>query len=321
MLRARGTLPREAAAQRAQELADARAAAVLGNSMRSLSSWESAMRAWLLFAAQRLGRAGDELPPTPDELCLWALDFRSAGTFANYRAQVEKSCRLLGLDCSAFGSAEVVRAKKALLKRCARPKVEPPPILHPLLVKMLGAVAQPDTAALYILSFAFALRVPSEALPMVVGDPAAAGSFTFTAKERRDPRTRAVLFCSGDAVVVHLSRRKHAPFPCRLVRKCWCEACARTCPVHAAESFLESAPVGVALWARQRHVSKRGFVSATAALRSTIRSHASAAGAEAPELFNTRSFRRGHADSVARFGGKLSTILRAGNWSSRAFKE
>ena len=62
-------------------------------------------------------------------------------------------------------------------------------------------------------------------------------------------------------------------------------------------------------------------MSATAALRSDIRRHAKAAGAEAPELFNTRSFRRGHADSVARFGGKLSTILRAGNWSSRAFKE
>ena len=58
----------------------------------------------------------------------------------------------------------------------------------------------------FVMAYAFMLRLPSEALPIVVGPSDDASSF----------------FKEGDTVVLELKRRKNKPRGSRLVRKCWC---------------------------------------------------------------------------------------------------
>ena len=58
----------------------------------------------------------------------------------------------------------------------------------------------------FVMAYAFMLRLPSEALPIVVGPSDDAASF----------------FKEGDTVVLELKRRKNKPRGSRLVRKCWC---------------------------------------------------------------------------------------------------
>ena len=87
-------------------------------------------------------------------------------------------------------------------------------------------------AALYLLAYAFMLRLPSEALPVVAG--------------RADdvPDAQAVLFRVGDTVVLLLKRRKNKPHGSRLVRRCWCRNSPSTCPVRMLGKMLDKSTVG-----------------------------------------------------------------------------
>ena len=157
----------------------ARYAAVLNSAPRSLGTWTAGLRCWFRFAKSQLGRGDSPLPPTADELCLWALCFSNPGTFANYKAQVDKACMLLGLDRSAFRSPAVARAKTAIKHRAPQPGPRPPPVTRKALVAMLPHVPPPRVRALFVIAFALALRLPSEALLIRIGDPALAADFRF----------------------------------------------------------------------------------------------------------------------------------------------
>ena len=60
---------------------------------------------------------------------------------------------------------------------------------------------------LWLLAYAFLLRVPSEALPAVGGK----GDY------------QSALFLDGDSIILELKRRKNKPGGSRLVRTCWCK--------------------------------------------------------------------------------------------------
>ena len=60
---------------------------------------------------------------------------------------------------------------------------------------------------LYLLAYAFLLRLPSEALPAAVGRGGGQSS----------------LYREGDNLVLELKRRKNKPCGSKLVRSCWCK--------------------------------------------------------------------------------------------------
>ena len=63
-----------------------------------------------------------------------------------------------------------------------------------------------NVAYLFLLTYVFLLRLPSEALPVVAGQG----------------DEQACLFREGQTVVLELKRRKNKPAGSRLVRTCWC---------------------------------------------------------------------------------------------------
>ncbi|CAK0828821.1 unnamed protein product, partial [Prorocentrum cordatum] len=162
---------------------------------------------------------------------------------------------------------------------------------------------------LFVAAFAFALRAPSEGLRIEKGDPRMAASFSFSDEDCRARKARAVVFFAGGRVILHLSRRKHVDHPSRIVRSCWCAACTTTCPVHALGAFFHRAPAGTAPFA---HLSRGCILSLARRL-------AHEAGERDSAHFCAKSFRRGHAETLRRSGGRLAEILRACCWRSGAF--
>jgi len=127
-------------------------------------------------------------------------------------------------------------------------------------------------AALYLLAYAFMLRLPSEALPVVAG--------------RADdvPDAQAVLFRVGDTVVLLLKRRQNKPHGSRLVRRCWCRTSPSTCPVHMLGKMLDKSTVG-----------KRWFKDVTPALAlQTLRFMLEKVGVAHAARYRTHDLRRGH---------------------------
>ena len=85
-------------------------------------------------------------------------------------------------------------------------------------------------AALFVLTYAFLLRMPSEAIPMTAwcGD--------------------ASLSLKSDTLVLSLARRKNKPRGSRLTRTCWCTESSLTCPVHVAAPLLRARAPGERLF-------------------------------------------------------------------------
>ena len=90
-------------------------------------------------------------------------------------------------------------------------------------VKMLDLAKSDESytqfAVLFLVTYVFLLRLPSEALPIVVG-------------EIGQTEAKAVLQCVGDKLVLKLERRKNKPQGSTLTRGCWCSKEPRACPTH-----------------------------------------------------------------------------------------
>ncbi|CAK0822113.1 unnamed protein product [Prorocentrum cordatum] len=293
-------------------LARARAVAIAGSAPRSFGSWRAAVRAWMAFARRRLNGDGcSALPPSADEVCLFALEFRSPRTFGNYVAQLKKACQLLGRDASVFTHPLVRGARKAIGKRHS---VRRPPkhfVLLSHLPRMLDFVST-DSAlrALFLVSWGFALRAPSAALLIGRGDPLAFKDFAFSDLDLRRPRARVLIFFSGDSATLHFSRRKHRDGPTVAVRKCWCAHSQATCIVHAAQAFFESICVGSPAFPHLRRVDSNAAVSIVAPVQRAMKAAALHAGAPSAASFTSKAFRRGRAETKRRCNGCLCEILR-----------
>jgi hypothetical protein len=92
-------------------------------------------------------------------------------------------------------------------------------------------------ALLFLFSYSFLLRTPSEALPAVVGFdgcPTASNSMVFKG--------------DGESLVLVLRRRKNKPEGSRLVRKCSCGKHPATCAYHLIGKLVDGAPAGTAIF-------------------------------------------------------------------------
>ena len=289
-----------------------RAAAVLGSAPRSDSTWRAALKRWHKFAESELKVTGDTLPPTVDQLCQWGLTFKSPGTWGNYRAQLFKACSVLDVDTSAFEHEAVSRVAAAVRKRAQRKPAPKPFADHTLLTQLCIRFRSQALRVLCKASFAFAARMPSELVQLQVGDPSA-----------QDPGAagHSVFVVKGGSALLHLARRKHVEHASVVERLCWCDACTDTCPVHAVGKWICSFPVGCRPFAQFGKTDSAGRAALKPIVQSTLRRAAKAAGADDHRHFTSKVFRRGHAETLRRGGGRLAHILKGGTWSSAAFKE
>ena len=276
--------------------------AILGARPRSLPSFVSAVRCWIGFARVFLQKNGCEFPPTVDELLAWSVCFRCRGTFSNYLSCVRTACHLVRVSDEAFTHHALRAAKISVEKRSGWVARKRLAIREELLVRIIDALMVFEQgkafAMLFLTAYVFALRLPSEALPMVWS----AGKALVNDK-------RSVLQLSGQELRLTLARRKNRERPTHLLRSCWCSTQKKLCPIHALGAWFQTLSDGATPFAhitpaRARHV-----------LRTTLKD---LAVAEAM-LYGTHAFRRGHVQDVIAKGGRVTEVLLAGDWRSPAF--
>ena len=116
------------------------------------------------------------LPPVLTMILTWSTVFRSEGTFANYLGYVKTACMIKGASVSVFNEPAITRCKVATKKRCIsdqRPKMW---IQLNMLEKIVSwSIQQVEEvvkkyALLFVTTYVFLLRLPSEALPIRAGN-------------------------------------------------------------------------------------------------------------------------------------------------------
>ena len=277
----------------------ARVQAIVGSCPSSLASVKSGVRAWLAFCRRCLKRSGDVLPPEVGDLLAWSRLFRHAGTFGNYVSYVRLACELVGVSTTVFEHPSVKRAKVAIEKRGLFARRAPKFIRIGLLqqmVAMSNATQQHvRLVSLCMTSYAFLLRVPSEAIPIC-----AHSASNFNAP---------VMTVSEHELVLSLPKRKNRRTPSVLRRRCWCQQCEATCPVHVLGPYFRALAPG------EQPFVKFKPSSALRELRALLE-HLQVPDAHA---YRTHDLRRGHAEDLRINGATLGEILRAGDWKSPAF--
>ena len=89
-------------------------------------------------------------------------------------------------------------------------------------------------ALLFLLSYTFLLRTPSEALPALAGMEALA----------MISDANSILFVDGESLVIVLRRRKIKPEGSKLAVKCTCSKGAGWCAYHLIGELVRDTPVG-----------------------------------------------------------------------------
>lgn len=133
---------------------------------------------------------------------------------------------------------------------------------------------------LFVLSYVYLLRLPSEALPLRV---------------RTGPCN---VNLEGDEVVITLQRRKNKPGGSRLARGCRCRASPLTCPVHVVWPAVKDLPDGALIFP--------GITANKA--RDRLREFLHAIGQRHAARYWTHDLRRGHAKDM-QLSGKWTFLF------------
>ena len=285
---------------RTEWINNARIQAIVGSCAKSHASAKSGMRFWRWFAVHILGYEGDVLPPRLDGLLAWSRLFRCHQTFGNYVSYVKLACEIKGDCVDVFGHPSLRRAKASIEKRRLFVPCTPTwvslAVLQQLVTCVLVKPELRELVMLFVASYAFLLRLPSEGIPMAA-HTAPAGCQT------------PVLSVAESSVTLWFPTRKNKLWPSQQVRACWCRSCTLTCPVHVLGAYMRALPAGTQPFAHIR------ASQALLALRELLAElHIPNAG-----VFRTHDFRRGHAEDLRRGGSRLYEILAAGDWKSGAF--
>jgi hypothetical protein len=228
-------------------LENSRAAAVMGNCPKSRKNFRSGVTLWCSFVKALHGQEEAGWPPRLDDMLAWTHSFTCLGTFCNYEGQVRTAAIALGLPVPAACDPALKRARGAIAKRmlsAPRPKV----FLQRSTVFNMLAVDTEMLGMLWVASYVFLLRVPSEALPMAKGGEGVVGQSVLSLV---DPTT----------VELRLGCRKNKPRGERLRRSCSCRDSGRhpMCPVHALwHAFFAKLEPGAQPWA---HLAPRAVIS------------------------------------------------------------
>ena len=173
-----------------------------------------------------------------------------------------------------------------------------------MLTQMLAAAnneVRTKFTMLFLFTYVFLLRLPSEALPAIVANEPL-------------PSKQTVVIVKGELVRVHLNRRKNKLNGSVLERTCWCtrDKISALCPTHTLGHWLKQIPCGCAPFA--------GISSAHAndMLRNFLRDVCLVSNSKE---YKSHDIRRGHADDLRLSGASLVEILRASEWRSPAFMD
>lgn len=253
----------------------------------------SGMRSWSIFHSTVLRGSGDALPPTLDGLLQWSLAFRHPKTFSNYMSYLALACAVEGVSADVFRHPNIKRAKEAIRKRMLFQRKPKTFIRLPLLQEMIAMLIEKpvlkELLMLFLASYIFLLRVPSEGLPMAAHRSAA--GFTVP-----------VFTCHGDHVRIQFPRRKNSYEATELIRYCWCERCPITCPVHVLGAFMDTVAPGVQPFAHIKYSQ----------LRLALHELLAELGVEDALDYGTHSFRRGHCDDLEKNGSTAAEICAMG---------
>ena len=174
-------------------------------------------------------------------------------------------------------------------------------ILERMVCNCISGAAAIEYAMLYLVSYVFLLRLPSEALPIVWS-----GANLMSVES-----TKASICLADGRLGLQLARRKNKETPSTFWRACWCKTSSATCPVHVLGRWFTGLPLRCAPF---RTISSS---MALARLRDLL------IVLKVPDAsqYRTHDLRRGHADDMRRAGATLAEILAAGGWSSAAFRD
>ena len=156
---------------------------------------------------------------------------------------------------------------------------------------------------LFLITYIFLLRLPSEALPIVRGVNGVADQGQLIKK-------KAVLYLHDEQLCLKLSSRKNRPQGSLLKRGCWCKSANfLVCPVHVVWPYVSHFAVGQSVF--------EGIYPGLAI--NTLRKYMGLLEKPNAKKYISHDIRRGHADDLRRSGATLYEILTAGEWSSPAF--
>ena len=168
-----------------------------------------------------------------------------------------------------------------------------------------------------LFAYSFLLRVPSEALPAIVGCTGA------------EEGSNAVLEAGEGTFTLHLKRRKNKPEGSCLMRKCCCAKAPKLCIACLLRPLMQATLPG-----------RRVFMGVTAGgAVKALRCMLQAVGTERAQFYRPHDLRRGHAEDLRLEGmflglwrlcrlvrlhsplrgAPLWKILAAGEWRSPAF--
>ena len=283
----------------------ARSNALLGRCPRTMPGIKSGIRACHAFCAGALQLEGEWLPPESVTLVAWSELFRCCDTYRNYLGYVRFACActMLELPMEAFDSRDIQQALSSIKKRhdfVPRRKLF---IQRDLVGKLMTMPAKGQLpqcyAMLYLLTYVFLLRLPSEALPCT--KPSC----------EMIRNAQAQTWCDGIEIHLQIKRRRDMDGSSQMSRNCWCVASPGACPVHVLWPFFAAVPDGALPFA--------GITPGRAqkSLRHGLR--LLPATREESGLFRCHALRRGHAKYLASSGAPFVGILKAGQWRSLAF--
>ena len=293
-------------AARVAWLESARVAALTDSCSASMPSIQSGLRCWESFAAKVLGKPRGSLPPSLNELMAWSVMFRCSRTFSNYLGYVRLGCLLENWCAAVFNDPALARAKQSITKRNRFSSREKMFLQHDTVSHMLEFCYLEDPGAsevmgmLFLVTYVFLLRLPSEALPIVRGGIGWA-----------DNGEQAVVYLEDGELCLKLAKRKNKRNGSLLKRACWCSSCKLTCPVHNLWPFFEQYALGCSPFA--------GITAGKALCK--LRTMLTAIGMEKAVSYRCHDLRRGHAKDLQMSGASLYEILAAGEWRSPAFMD
>ena len=252
-------------------------------------------------------------PPTEDTVLKWSAVFKPGKAFSLYVSRLLKACQLLCCDTS--WNTQAVRGAAAGLKNDQVVNFKPRTFISSLQLRtLLGADWYlREIQAIAFLSFLFLLRMGSEALPVIRAD----WGHELTKRTPQVEKSVLGVVREDDEWLLRLklNRRKNLREGAILKRTCSCDPCKQQpdflCPLH---TFWKHAKSNVERGARLFPSLTKG------SLNRSLRVWLKEKGFADYATCSTHALRRGGADEVLKSDGDLATLLKAGGWSSAAFR-
>ena len=277
---------------------------------RSLPQVASGLRAWHAFAVGVLHYdPSATLPPgCTQDVVKYLQVFSNAGTAANYLGHLRWACKAYKKGVT-WSTPELGMLIKGLQKMDLRTRIAGLPDKYKLeemmvmkIVKLARDLGDMEFSWLACWSYHFLLRVPSEAVPLEVGQPS-------DAQGKLPLNRHSALWMEDERVYLKLQRRKHRPGGSLLIRHCQCSVADSDewfCPVHCCS--LRYAAQGTQILPE---------MTATKAVKK-LRRYLGMLSAPAADQATLKVFRASKATNLCLQGKPVAAVLAAGEWRSAA---